>query len=153
MTSSVDILEKALEGVTPGPWHDAPGTATGRIVVAPNTTKARRRIAAIGGPDRDSNAAYIAACSPDRMREILALARKAEAMEREMAALLDAEALSGIRALVAGWNGEHLPETERFGRHHDELGVKLPTTCGAIYALDEAMTRARALLGGSNANE
>lgn len=81
----------------------------------------------------------------------LSLAGQAEALQREMAALLEAEALSGIRALVAGWNGEHLPENERFGRHHDELGVKLPTTCGAIYALDEAMTRARALLGGENA--
>lgn len=80
-----------------------------------------------------------------------AAARQAEAMKREMAALLNTEALSGIRALVAGWNGEHLPENERFGRHHDELGVKLPTTCGAIYALDEAMIRARALIGGGNA--
>ena len=107
------------------------------------------------GPTSAANAAYIAACNPFAMREVLdelyalrETALQLEAMQREMAAILDAEALSGIRALVAGWNGEHLPENERFGRHHDQLGVKLPTTCGAIYALDEAMIRARTLIQG-----
>ncbi len=75
-------------------------------------------------------------------------ARKVEALETALTDVLNAKALSGIRELVAGWNGEHLPENERFGRHHDNLGVTLPTNCGAIYELDEAMLRARSLLGG-----
>lgn len=75
-------------------------------------------------------------------------ARKIEALETALTDVLDAKALSGIRDLVAGWNGEHLPENERYGRHHDNLGVTLPTNCGAIYELDEAMLRARVLLGG-----
>lgn len=76
-------------------------------------------------------------------------ARQAEALKRAITELLGAKALDGIRGLVAGWNGEHLPESERFGRHHEELGVTLPTNCGAIYELDAAMTRARTLLKGA----
>jgi hypothetical protein len=83
--SAVEAIEKAMELATPGDWHDAPGTTTGRVVLALKTTKAKRRVAALGGPDRDGNAAYIVACSPDRMREVLALASQAEALKRENA--------------------------------------------------------------------
>ena len=34
-----------------------------------------------------------------------AVARKAEALERALTDVLEAKALSGIRGLVAGWNG------------------------------------------------
>lgn len=110
-SDNLSAIEKATEGVTPGPWHAAPGTTTGQIVVAPNTTKAKRRVAAIGGPDRDANAAYIAACSPDRMREVLALARKAEALEREIAELRKtvaycSDALSAFADSVFNDNGD-----------------------------------------------
>lgn len=90
LSETIELISTAMEGVTPGPWYEAPGTTTGRIVVAPNTTKAKRRIAALGGPDREANAAYIAACSPDRMREVLAAAREAEALKREIAELREA---------------------------------------------------------------
>lgn len=59
-------------------------------------------------------------------------------------AVLEAKALSGVRALVAGWNGEDKPEGQRYGRHPNKLGATLPkTTCGAVYELDEAMQRLR----------
>lgn len=56
------------------------------------------------------------------------------------------EALSGVRGIVAGWNGENRPDGP-FERHPPRLGAQLPkTTCGAVYALDEALQRARALV-------
>lgn len=123
LSETIELIEKAIEHATPGPWHDAPGTTTGRIVVAPNTTKAKRRVAALGGPDREANAAYIAACSPDRMREVLAFVR---AMEREIAELR--EALKPFAAIVP---------------------VSISTSDGHISS--DAFRRARALLGGSDA--
>lgn len=136
-SDNLSAIEKATEGVTPGPWHAAPGTTTGRIVVSPNTTKAKRRVAAIGGPDRDANAAYIAACSPDRMREVLALARKAEAMEREIA-----EKDARIAALEAGM----LP----FARIADMEERVSP--CSSVMVNVDRCRDARTLLnGGSDA--
>lgn len=59
-------------------------------------------------------------------------------------ALLNAKALEGVREVVAGWNGENRPEGPHTSRHPDSLGATLPkTNCGAVYALDEAMQRAR----------
>lgn len=62
-------------------------------------------------------------------------------------ALVNAKALAGVREQVAGWNGEHLPEDKRHGAHPAKLGATLPkTNCGAVYALDDAMTRARSVI-------
>jgi hypothetical protein len=51
-----------------------------------------------------------------------------------------------IRTLVAGWNGEDRPVGERFGRHPVTLGATIPTTCGAVYELDEAVRCLEALV-------
>lgn len=61
--------------------------------------------------------------------------------------LVNAKALSGVRQMVAGWNGENLPEGRHYERHPKGLGATLPkTNCGAVYDLDDAMTAALAAL-------
>lgn len=88
-----------------------------------------------------SNAIAVRQASCDDEARILAL-------QNALADLVNAKALAGVRDLVAGWNGEdrHDPP-QRFGRHPDKLGADLPhTNCGAVYALDEAMVAARAVL-------
>lgn len=65
--------------------------------------------------------------------------------------LVNAKALSGVRELVAGWNGEDRPEPHK-ERHPKKLGATLPkTNCGAVYDLDEAMQAARAALASGDA--
>lgn len=67
-------------------------------------------------------------------------------LRKALSELVNAQALSGVRSLVAGWNGENLPEPHT-SRHPPRLGATLPKTdCGAVYALDEAMTAARAAI-------
>lgn len=62
--------------------------------------------------------------------------------------LVNAKALSGVREVVAGWNGENRPEGPYKERHPPRLGATLPKTdCGSVYELDEAMQRARQALG------
>jgi hypothetical protein len=67
---------------------------------------------------------------------------RAEAM-KVIEPLLNAKALAGVRALVAGWNGEGRDEPYK-ERHPYRLGATLPTCCGEVYELDEALTAARA---------
>lgn len=68
-----------------------------------------------------------------------------EAYER-LKTLAEARALSGVRKLVAGWNGEGR-EDGPYTRHPDELGATLPkTNCGAIYQLDDAISASRDLV-------
>jgi hypothetical protein len=62
--------------------------------------------------------------------------------------LVNARALSNVRALVAGWNGEGR-EGGPFMRHPSRLGARIETNCGRIYELDEIMARARAMLDAS----
>jgi hypothetical protein len=79
------------------------------------------------------------------VREEAAHKRIAE-LEASLRKLVSAQALNGVRGLVAGWNGENLPEPHR-ERHPSKLGATLPkTNCGAVYELDEAMQEARAAL-------
>jgi hypothetical protein len=60
--------------------------------------------------------------------------------------LATADALFGVRDLVAGWNGEGNPDGP-YSRHPPRLGATLPkTNCGAVYKLDEALSRARSWL-------
>lgn len=67
-------------------------------------------------------------------------------LERALYDLVNAKALSGVRAQVAGWNGEHL-EQPHASRRPYRLGATLPKTCcGEVYELDEAMQAARVLL-------
>lgn len=75
----------------------------------------------------------------ERLRNQLFKAR--EALE----ALVNAKALAGVRPLVAGWNGEGRKDGP-YQRHPDRLGSRIDTNCGDVYALDEAIQRARAAL-------
>jgi hypothetical protein len=86
-----------------------------------------------GDPDLRAARAALAAPMPrDSLRE---------ALDR----LTNAKALAGVRPLVAGWNGEGRNEPYN-ERHPRNLGAKLPTTCGEVYDLDDALTAARAAL-------
>jgi hypothetical protein len=77
----------------------------------------------------------------------LVLAGAGEALGR----VANAEALAGVRDLVAGWNGENQPDGPYTERHPPRLGATLPKTdCGAVYALDEALVNARAVLAQIN---
>lgn len=68
-------------------------------------------------------------------------------LEAGLDCLVNAKALSGVRELVAGWNGERRPEGPYTERHPARLGATLPkTNCGAVYALDDAMQTVRSLL-------
>lgn len=92
---------------------------------------------------RDRLAAWI-----DKAAEARAIA--AEAERDRLAGLLDrlvnAKAISGVRDLVAGWNGENRPDGP-YPRHDARLGATLPkANCGQIYELDDAMQAARAAL-------
>ena len=82
--AAIDAIEKAMEGVTPGPWQH---------IQTGDGSRVKPDIAWCGHTSSQShaetgaNAAYIAACSPNRMREVLSLARQAEALQRENAEL------------------------------------------------------------------
>lgn len=72
------------------------------------------------------------------------------ALESVLRNLVNAKALAGVRAQVAGWNGEGKPDGP-YDRLPPRLGATVPkTNCGAVYELDEAMCAARALLGGAS---
>lgn len=75
-----------------------------------------------------------------------------DALVDALEGIVAAKALSGVRELVAGWNGESRPEGPYKERHQRSLGATLPkTNCGAIYDLDEAMTNARAAISKAKA--
>lgn len=57
--------------------------------------------------------------------------------------LANAEALSGVSAIVAGWNG---PPEKPYAPHPAQLGARIETTCGRIYKLDAALSRAHGVL-------
>lgn len=93
--SAVEAIEKAMEGVTPGSWEVS---LSGSYMTELRAEKGRRVAATwVQGPAKsregalnqarvnEANAAYIAACNPVAMREVLALASQAEALKREMA--------------------------------------------------------------------
>jgi hypothetical protein len=143
--SAIEAIEKAMEGVTPGPWKavsDAnfdSGLVYTSVQPINIDEEAMKPLAMANGeyhvcrmshtaaPWRfnyhRANARYIAACNPVAMREVLALARQAEALQRENAELR--ESLS-----------ETLELAERQWANPEELSE---------------IRRARALLGGENA--
>lgn len=55
----------------------------------------------------------------------------------EIAALIEAVNGLGLRALVAGWNGEG--RDRPYTPHKSELGATIKTTCGTVYAIDAAL--------------
>ncbi|MDP9590636.1 UNVERIFIED_ORG: hypothetical protein J2W19_003200 [Shinella zoogloeoides] len=82
--SAIEAIEKAMEGVTHGDWYLA-GKLTIRHASPVGGTHGW--IGKVNWQNGEANAAYITACSPDSMREVLALARQAEALQRENAEL------------------------------------------------------------------
>ncbi|WP_312418294.1 hypothetical protein [Shinella sp.] len=149
-----------MEGVTPGKWY--PGhlgtdsTCQCRSIVDDGSYMGA--IAAVhvsnglpvgeGGNDSPpaeeaaANMRFIAACNPVAMREVLALARQAEALQRENAELR--EALRPF-AVIAG-------------RFSDETSRRLKPDDHNVWGYGDERTltygdfrRARALLGGENA--
>lgn len=64
-------------------------------------------------------------------------------MLEALEAIVNAEALSGVEALVAGWNG---PPEKPYSPHPANLGASIKTTCGRVYKLDEALKSARAAI-------
>lgn len=80
-------------------------------------------------------------CAQIRWQEELNILREA------LGALVNAKALSEVRQIVAGWNGEHLPPEKRYGRHPSNLGASIKTNCGRVYELDELMKKARTAIG------
>ena len=151
--SAVEAIEKAMEGVTPGPWDVwEEQTPTKEEAIAEMAYQVENSepfaevvylLNANGkcpattgcGPTSAANAAYIAACSPDRMREVLALARQAEALQRENAELR--EVLKPFAAVAAVYDGTAVEDSDPI----------LSTDGPRVVAGD--IRRARELLGGS----
>lgn len=172
--SAIEAVEKAMEKATPGVWdvweEQTPNKADAIAEMAYQVENSDPFVEVVYllnadgkcpattgcGPTSAANAAYISACSPDRMRLILAEARKAEAMKREIAEL---------RKLLAGdhevkpLSEERLDEILEFEEQFKMLGGAGDTasldwaTQRAL--IDEAVLacRARTLLnGGSDAH-
>lgn len=132
--SAIEATEKAMEGVTPGPWKRIAMGGSSTITSEVKPSRNDTRIPSYGYRDEEhclaypfieddgrarwdfvcfshADAAYIAACSPERMRSVLSAARKVEAMEREIAelrkALTDAsDAISAFADSVFNDNGD-----------------------------------------------
>jgi len=98
--SAIEAIEKAMEGVTPGPWNDHRDIRlrgqhdVGLSICFVNCENGSRT-----DIEARANAAYIVACNPVAMREVLALARQAEALQRENAELAKSflEVLNAVR--------------------------------------------------------
>ena len=58
-------------------------------------------------------------------------------------ALANAEALSKVPVIVAGWSG---PAEKPYAPHPANLGARIETTCGRIYKLNDALSKARDVL-------
>jgi hypothetical protein len=100
--------------------------------------------------DADANAAFVV----EAVNSHAALLAQVEALKAALTNLVDAEALSDVRSIVAGWNGEGRPEGAYSARRPSDLGAILPrTTCGAVYALDDAMQAARTALCSAEASK
>ena len=68
-------------------------------------------------------------------------AETALAAERaKVAKLVEAGKALGLREIVAGWNGEG--KEKPYTPHPAHLRATIKTTCGAVYALDTAITEA-----------
>ncbi|TAA49052.1 hypothetical protein [Shinella sp. JR1-6] len=108
--SAIEAIEKAMEGVTPGPWRE--GTEGNQRVYGPDGMGEHSGLIANIFKGR-ANTRYIAACNPVVMSAILAEARKVEEMEREIADLRDS--LSDVLELAERqWaNPEELSEIRR----------------------------------------
>lgn len=155
--SAIEAIEKAMEGVTPGRWGQYHPSYAPEAEGAPFSTwdsshdvsamEDGKHIKRIATFKHATDAAYLDACSPDRMREVLALARQAEALQRE-----NAEKDARIAALEAGIRPFSKYAGVVFERNFNSSDPvdTMTATDGAVstlYARD--FFSARALLGGS----
>lgn len=160
--SAIEAIEKAIEHATPGPWQTRQmGKRLNKqidrlFVVGPSEVV--HGLDGICEPDRmndrmfgedNSNMLYIAACNPVAMREVLALARQAEALQRENAELVAVRESGRVAAAVL----------------HDALMIERGNVAALRQSLSDILetaeqywanpsevseiVRARALLGGS----
>lgn len=132
--SALETIEKAMEGVTPGPWQ-IEGKYVGDLgslyLSTMHPSPIFELVPLVGTEGRHiANAQYLAACSPVAMREVLALARQAEALKREKTEMKEA-----LQNLMGCYD---TPLSRRRFPPDDFM--------------KEALNIARALLGGENAD-
>lgn len=164
--SALEAIEKAIAGATPGPWDvweekaptktDAIAEMAYQVENSDPFAEAVYLLNANGkcpattgcGPTSAANAAYIAACNPVAMREVLALARQAEALQRENAELREALEPFAAHQTADGLSGPgsllYIPNDHPILFNGLGNDVRVSVTVGHI-------RRARALLGGSDA--
>lgn len=138
--TAIAAIEKAMEGVTPGTWGAHQTVIHGRaygghwvevadedqLIQISGSGGARSYTQRVfdtqGHDDNEANARYVAACNPVAMREVLAAARKAEALQRENADLREAlEPFAEIADLVDS-ETEGVADNDEFQMHfHDYL--------------------------------
>lgn len=146
--SAIEAIEEAMKNVTPGPWKVFDGCSWRRIgtigrdgndcaVLAPTkASDGHPDLTCSRGNDLNANLNYIAACSPERISTLLAEARKAEAMKREIAELREVmrECHAALKMMVTPGD------------------ISGSTVATAFAAATSAECRARTLLnGGSDA--
>lgn len=128
----------------PSPWRpisEAPkdGTVTARDEpgdTCPNCAVPLWRVTereARNEMGREADELWQRAVNAEALAQVQAEALKAAR------ALVTAPALSGVRVMVAGWNGEGR-EDGPLPRHPPRLGARIETNCGRVYDLDERMT-------------
>jgi hypothetical protein len=131
--SAIEAIEKAMEGVTVEEWI----VNGDRFSVETDATfiPDQKVIALCAtGDGAMARALYIAACSPVAMREVLALARQAEALT----------GIGSAHDLISDWLGEGTDDLP------DETPVRVEIGKRTIISDNlGSLRRARALLGGS----
>lgn len=87
---------------TKGEWIATEGNTSGQEVICPSAAKSKRRIARIGGPDRDANALLMSA-APDLYE---ALSDLISSLETEHVAVCLSQEIALARAALAKARGD-----------------------------------------------
>lgn len=132
-------LKELSEKATPGPWE---AVWLGRDDHASEVHFAyemRVCLMPSNGGERSGNDAEFIASARTAVPALLTALDEARAeaarLREALDKLVNAKALSGVRNLVAGWNGEGRTEGPYTERHPAKLGATLPkTNCGAAVA-------------------
>jgi hypothetical protein len=128
--SAIEAIEKAMGGVKHSQWFMSPWHVEEDASAVRNQSDGSY----ICNASSDSFAAYIAACNPVAMREVLSLARKAEALT----------GIGSAHDLISDWLGEGTDDLP------DETPVRVEIGKRTIISDNlGSLRRARALLGGS----
>ena len=169
LSERIELISTAMDGVTPGPWtvDDERDDYEIDIVGRPSWKCTRfgiegewdvAHIEIINDRDAETkaNAAYIAACNPVAISELLAAARKAEALQQEVAELrADFDTLNKNVGYELTWGEIDGWPDQCAWRVHRRNGGRNDTEWKLVASGDtaqEALRRARTLLnGGSDA--